>query len=147
MDAIISYTGTQSKAIGSGKWLKCCDEIGADERDLPPLRSADAPTYWKLSMLMTSMMGDTTRVLSCREQQMIWSRADSTLTVTVQAYLCFNAFLRCIWKKQTIQLNLNWNHWKSWHWEMWHCRYESWENPSEIPRKIPLISWASLTHD
>ncbi len=28
-----------------------------------------------------------------------------------------------------------------------HCRYESWENPSEIPRKIPLISWASLTHD
>lgn len=31
---------------------------------LPPFRSADAPTYWKLSMLMTSMMGDTTRVLS-----------------------------------------------------------------------------------
>lgn len=31
---------------------------------LPPFKSADAPTYWKLSMLMTSMMGDTTRVLS-----------------------------------------------------------------------------------
>lgn len=43
----------------------------SDERDLPPLRSADAPTYWKLSMLMTSMMGDTTRVLSCREEEMM----------------------------------------------------------------------------
>lgn len=38
---------------------------GVDEWDLPPLRSAEAPTYWKLSMLMTSMMGETTRVLSC----------------------------------------------------------------------------------
>lgn len=56
----------------------CYDKIGADERDLPPLRSADAPTYWKLSMLMTSMMGDTTRVLSCREQQIMWGFADST---------------------------------------------------------------------
>lgn len=31
---------------------------------VPPFRSAEAPTYWKLSMLMTSMIGDTTLVLS-----------------------------------------------------------------------------------
>ena len=31
---------------------------------LPPLRSALAPMYWKLSMLITSMMGQTTRLLS-----------------------------------------------------------------------------------
>lgn len=42
---------------------------GDRERHLPPFKSADAPTYWKLSMLMTSMMGDTTRVLSCRRRK------------------------------------------------------------------------------
>ena len=31
---------------------------------LPPRRSALAPIYWKLSMLITSMMGQTTRLLS-----------------------------------------------------------------------------------
>lgn len=34
----------------------------------PPRRSAEAPMYWKVSILMTSMMGHTTRVLSCNDE-------------------------------------------------------------------------------
>ena len=34
------------------------------EETSPPLKSALAPMYWKLSMLITSMIGQTTRLLS-----------------------------------------------------------------------------------
>jgi len=32
----------------------------------PPLKSEEAPMYWKESMLMTSIIGHTTRVRSCK---------------------------------------------------------------------------------
>ena len=47
---------------------------------VPPFRSAEAPTYWKLSMLMTSMMGETTLVLS-------WEGRTQTTSVM---HVCFS---------------------------------------------------------
>lgn len=55
--------GAQARAGGR----HCPRDAGA--RHLPPFRSAEAPTYWKLSMLMTSMIGDTTRVLSWAQRR------------------------------------------------------------------------------